>query len=147
MAAGETIETFVTLLRRIQMEGGERNFVKFTSVSHPDCWMRFLSTRGDDGVDAEISSHKSRGETCILNQGQVSRLQSLGWQPPRPYGIWRYRFDNFYHQWPVVSTDADRQKIVRQAMQTFKDVYGMALDASLPDRIMASGRSSTARRC
>jgi hypothetical protein len=117
------IKSIVTALRRIQEEGGSGNFVIFTAGAKENYYIQFAGGVGEPKLYAEAVSNECLEPALWLNEDQIARLQSMGWNPPTGT-------PNFHREWQA-TTDSDRLVIASAVMLTFVEIYGVSPDREL----------------
>lgn len=124
----KNIATIAESLRRIYEEGDDTNYVTFSASSGEgrSYYIQLAGRRGDTLLDAETVGNKNLEPNSILNEKQLLRLQSMGWNPPLPGDS----VGNFHREWEA-SDDNDRLTIAKSVMRTFVEVYGVAPGAPL----------------
>ncbi|MBN2083703.1 MAG: hypothetical protein JW748_00665 [Anaerolineales bacterium] len=118
----ETIDAIAHALKRIQSEGGGRNFVFFTLGKDPRYWIQCAGRPGARTLQATAADNRSLRKPFDLTGSQISRLRSLEWKRPS------LRNPDHYHREWWAANDADRRRIACEIMQTFHEVYGLELD-------------------
>jgi hypothetical protein len=110
-------------LWRIQNEGGQTNIVIFNPDNAPKYYVQFAGERGSPALHAEAVSNEFLDARSALDANQMTRLQSLGWNPPDS-------LPNFYQDFQV-HTDEGRLQIAGHVLRTFREVYGWSGDAPI----------------
>lgn len=120
--------TIVESLRRIQEEGDESNYVHFTVSAGAEryYYIQLAGERGQTSLYAEAVGNENLEPNSALNEKQIWRLQSMGWNPPPPGDF----VGNFYRKWEA-SDDNDRLVTAKKIMRTFIEVYGVVPDEPL----------------
>jgi len=125
----DNLTIIVESLKRIYEEGGENNYVNFSASAGPGRGYYYIQLAGNRGqalLDAEAVGNKNLESNLILDEKQLLRLQSMGWNPPLPGDS----VGNFYREWEA-SDDNERLAIAKSIMRTFVEIYGIAPDAPL----------------
>ena len=110
-------------LWRIQNEGGQSNFVIFSPDNTPKYYVQFAGEQGSPTLHAEAVSNEFLDARSSLDQNQIARLQSLGWNPPDS-------LPNFYQDFQV-HTDEGRLQIAGYVLRTLREVYGWSGDTPI----------------
>jgi hypothetical protein len=115
----ENLQIIVTSLRRIQEEGGSDNFVIFLIDKEGNYYIQFAGSRGESELHAEAVSNQFLVPKYKLTEGQITLLETIGWNPPSssPDGS-----PNFYRGYEA-STDNERQIIAHDVIRTMTEVY------------------------
>ncbi len=111
-------------LHKIQKEGGDENFVKFTVDSSANIFIQLAGKRGDENLYAEAASNQVISNDYQLSSEQMGRIKALGWKPPMGDEI------NYHREWQAKSHE-DLVKIALMITQTFEEGYGISPNQSL----------------
>jgi hypothetical protein len=112
------------MLRRIQREGGNSNFVTFVADAEKNYFIQFASEAGATRLYGEAVSNEFLEPQYALNTNQMAHLLSLGWAPPAGGYV------NYNYEWHT-TTNEDRRRIAKKVVQTFIEVYGVTPDETM----------------
>lgn len=126
------LATIVTSLRRIQEEGGN-NAVIFASGANENYYIQFAGDKGEIRLYAEAVSNECLPPDFALNENQIRRLQSMGWNHPSQGGT-----PNFFREWQATN-DQQRLTIAHEVMRAFVEVYGATPHQPLIVDLMLDG--------
>lgn len=133
----ENLSTITENLRRIQTEGENisGNVAIFIADEERNYYIQFAAGRDDmpfgraaTSLYAEAVGNEVLLPEHALDADQVSRLEALGWNPPR-------HSPNFYRTWTAAS-DEERKVIGELVLKTFSEVYGISLEQPVVVEVM-----------
>ncbi len=112
----DPVEKISGMLRRIQEQGGQGNFVVFIADADKNYYVQIMASMEDKRLLAEAVSNEFLEREHKLNPSQIEKMVTLGWIKPGPT-------PNFHREWKA-SNDQDRLEISREVRDTFLEVYG-----------------------
>ena len=104
------------MLRRIQDEGCQGNFVIFIANANMNYYIQIIGQKCDTTLFAEAVSNEFLDSKHLLDARHMKKLEELGWNIP---GL----TPNFHREW-IAKDDQDRLEIAKGVMDTFLEVYG-----------------------
>jgi hypothetical protein len=121
----DSLSQITQSLRRIQTEGGDSNFVIFTSDASKNYYIQFACAKGKTVLYAEAAGNGVLDEEDKLTADKVNWLLDSGW-----YLRGSESMPNFFRKWDS-ETDEDREAIAQATLQAMAETYGMDLNQPL----------------
>ena len=126
------VEMIADALRRVQEEGGKRNFVVFTTGSY---YIQFAARKDGSEFYVEAVSNRFLSPDNALSSEQIERLKSLGWRDSG-CSSGQSGDSNYCRQDWWANNDEQRSIIAELVMRTFVGAYGVPSDALIGKDLM-----------
>ena len=106
-------EAIAFAIKRIQLAGGESNHATFVADERRNIYIQFLTDRGGDVVEGELTANRFLPPNWQLSDEQHEILENHGWE---------LTDFNWVKSWDVADDD-DRDDVAQQAVHILSKAY------------------------
>ena len=118
------IDQIEQALKRIQMEGGNGNFVIFQTDFRKNYYVQVAGQNNDPALYLEAVSNECLEPEHRLSRAQEDLLKFMDWEPPNASQINYYRHED-------AATDVERRQVANLIYTVLSKVYGYRPDQEI----------------